>query len=81
MEVQDNEKVKTSLLINIVKGFLQEDSYSPVGSCLTEVPTTILEETYGYRMGKPLERNVKRTHNFFIDELKVCIRKTISDWN
>ena len=30
-----------------------------------------LEETDGYRMGQPRESDVKRTHSFFIDYLKV----------
>ena len=35
--------------INIKRGFLQVDSYSPVGFCLTEVPIAmILDETDGY---------------------------------
>lgn len=36
--------------INIKRGFLQVDSYSPVGFCLTEVPiiAMLLDETDGY---------------------------------
>ena len=35
LEVTQNGKVKTSRLLNILKGFLQGDSYAPVGFCLT----------------------------------------------
>ena len=44
LEVNENGKVSTSSKINIVKGFLQGDSYSPVGFCLTEVPVAMLIE-------------------------------------
>ena len=72
LEVTDKGKVKTSRWIKIRKGFLQGDSYSPVGFCLTEVPIAMmLEETDGYKMGQPGERDLTRTHSFFIDDLKV----------
>ena len=71
LEVTQNGKVKTSRLLNIMKGFLQGDSYSPVGFCLTEVPVSmLLEETDGYKMGQKDEERVKRTHSLFIDDLK-----------
>ena len=36
-----------------MKGFLQVDSYSPVGFCLTQVPVAMMiEETDGYTMGQ-----------------------------
>ena len=51
---------------------LEEDSYSPVGFCSTEVPVAmLLEQTDGYKVRKPGERNHKRTHCLFIDDLKV----------
>ena len=54
LEVTENRKVTISRMINIVRGFLQGDSYSPVGFCLTEVPVAMLmEETDGYMMGQP----------------------------
>ena len=72
LEVTDKGKVKTSRWIKIRKGFLQGDSYSPLGFCLTEVPIAMmLEETDGYKMGQPRERDLTRTHSFFIDDLKV----------
>ena len=71
LEVTQNGKVKTSRLLNILKGFLQGDSYAPVGFCLTEVPVPmLLEETDGYKMGQKDEERVKRTHSLFIDDLK-----------
>ena len=48
LEVNENGKVSTSRTINIVKGFSQGDSYSPVAFCLAEVPVAMLiEETDG----------------------------------
>ena len=62
----------TSRWITIRRGFLQGDSFSPVGFCLTEVPIAmLLEESDGYAMGPPGEQKLKRTHSFFIDDLKV----------
>ena len=53
-------------------GFLQGDSYSIVGFCLSEVPVyKLLQETKGYRMDQPGNREVKKTHSLFIDDLKV----------
>ena len=70
-EVTQNGKVETSRLLNILKGFLQGDSYTPVGFCLTEVPVSmLLEETDGYKMGQKDDERVKRTHSLFIDDLK-----------
>ena len=72
LEVTGKGKVKTSRWIKIRKGFLQGNSYSPVGFCLTEVPIAMmLEETDVYKMGQPGERDLTRTHSFFIDDLKV----------
>ena len=47
LEVTDNGKVLTSRKINIRKGFMQGDSYSPVGFSLTEVPiiSMLINET------------------------------------
>ena len=72
LEVWDDNKKWVSRWINISCGFLQGDSYSPVGFCLTEIPVCILlSQTRGYRMGPPGEREVNRTHSLFIDDLKV----------
>ena len=72
LELNTRKKTITSRWIEIKKGFLQGDSFSPVGFCLTEVPVMmLLEETDGYRMGAPGERTIIRTHSLFIDDLKV----------
>ena len=72
LEVTENGKTTKSRVICIVRGFLQGDSYSPVGFCLTEVPVAMLmEDTDGYMMGQEGERGVKRTHSLFVDDLKV----------
>ena len=62
LEIWNNGEKKISRWINILCGFLQGDSYSPVGFCLTEIPVcNILQETKGYRMGAPRARNVKQS--------------------
>ena len=70
LEVTEDGNVLTSRKINIRKGFLQGDSYSPVGLCLTEVPISMLiEETDRYRMGQTKKKSKK--HSLFIDDLKI----------
>ena len=66
-------KMGTTRKINIRRGFLQGDSFSPVGFCLTEVPIgMMLEEAAGYKKGGGGgERDCKRTLILFIDDLKV----------
>ena len=72
LEVTENGKTVASRIINFKKGFLQGDSYSPVGFYLTEVPVAMLiEETDGYNMGESGGERVKRTHSLFIDDLKI----------
>ena len=72
LEVTENGKTTKRGVICIVRGFLQGDSYSPVGFCLIEVPVVMLmEDTNGYMMGQEGERGVKRTHSLFVDDLKV----------
>ena len=52
-------------------GFLQGDSYSPVGFCISEIPVCkLLQQSKGYRMGAPGNRSINRTHSLFIDDLK-----------
>ena len=66
LEVTAGKEKNTSRWINIRRGFLQEDSFSPVGFCPTEVPIAmLLEESSGYAMGPPGKQS------FFIDDLKV----------
>ena len=65
-------KKKTSRWSNIRRGFLQGDSFSTVGFGLTEVPVSMLiEQSDGYMMGPPGNKNLKRTHSLFVDHLKV----------
>ena len=67
----DGEKM-TSRWIQILCGFLQGDSYSPVRFCISKIPVcTLLQHSRGYRMGGPGNRIVKRTHSLFVDNLKV----------
>ena len=73
-KVGDLERWKKSISrwIKIMCGFLQDDSYSPVGFCISEITVCkILQESKGYRMGQPEKRDVKRTHSLFVDDLKV----------
>ena len=68
---KDGEKC-VSRWIDIKCGFLQGDSYSSVGFCITEIPIAkLLEQSKGYRMGEPGKRAVNRTHCLFVDDLKV----------
>ena len=72
LEIWNKGEKKVSRWIDIMCGFLQGGSYSPVGFCLPEVPVCkLLQETKGYRMGQPGKREVKRTYSLFIDDLKV----------
>lgn len=49
---------------NIVRGFLQGNSYSSIGFHLAEGPTAmLLEGTGGYKMGLPTKFEIKRTQN------------------
>ena len=57
--------------IDISCGFLQGDSYSPVGFCISEIPVCkLLQQSKGYRIGEPGNRIVNRTHSLFVDDLK-----------
>ena len=72
LEVRGNGEKDQSRWINIRRGFLQGDSYSPVGFCCTEIPIMMMiEEMNGYKMGRPGERDTKCTHSLFIDDLKM----------
>ena len=54
-------------------GFLQGDSYSPVGFCIPGISVCkLLQEYKAYRMGQPRKRDVKRIYSLFVDDLKVC---------
>ena len=72
LEIWNGSEKVTSRWIRILCGFLQGDSYSPVGFCISEIPVCILlQHSRGYRMGEPGNRVVKRTHSLFVDDLKV----------
>ena len=45
-------------------GFLQGDSYSPVGFCISEIPVCKLLQQ------SKVNRNISRTHSLFINDLK-----------
>ena len=66
LEVTEDGNVLTSRKINIRKGFLQGDSYSPVGLCLTEVPISLLiEKTDMYTMGQTKKKVKKNTQPIY----------------
>ena len=70
----DLERWKKSISrwIGTMCGFLQEDSYSPVVFCISEIPVGKLpEESKGYGMGQSGKRDIKHTHSLFVDDLKV----------
>ena len=68
---RDGEKM-TSRWIQILCGFVQGDSYSSVGFCISEIPVCILlQHSRGYRIGEPGNRIVKRTHSLFVGDLKL----------
>ena len=72
LEIWSKGEKITSRWINISCGFLQGDSYSPVGFCISEIPVCrLLQQSRGYRMGPPGGRDVSRTHSLFVDDLKV----------
>ena len=62
---RDDEKM-TSRWIQILHGFLQCESYSPVGLCISEILVCILlQHSRGYRIGEAGNHIVKRTHSLF----------------
>ena len=72
LEIKMGSQMVVSRWINIFRGFLQGDSFSPVGYCLTVVPIGMLiSVSDGYVLGKPGDRSLKRTHSLLIDDLKV----------
>ena len=72
LEILNGSEKMTGRWIKILYGFLQGDSYSPVGFCITEILVCILlQHSTGYRMGEPGNHVIKRTHSLFVDDLKV----------
>ena len=84
LEIWNEGLKKVSRWNDVMCDFLQGDSYSPVGFCLSEVPVCkLLQETKSYRMGQPGKKEVKWTPSLFIDDLKVYqeIHKILKDFN
>ena len=84
LEIWKNRRKSISRWIDFMCGFLQGDSYSPVGFCISEIPVCkLLQDPKGYRMGQSRNRGVKRTHSLFVDDLKVYqeSHKTLKDVN
>ena len=72
LNVMLNGESKKSRWIRFNRGFLQGDSFSPVGFCICEIPVLMLiDNLQGYRMGPPGARIVNKTHSLFLDDLKV----------
>ena len=72
LEIWSKGEKMISRGISIACVFLQGDSYSPVGFCISEIPICrLLQQSRGYRMGPPESRDVSRTHSLFVDDLKV----------
>ena len=71
LEVWNDGEKMMSRWIDISCGFLQGDSYSPVGFCISEIPVCkLLQQSKGYRIREPGNRIVNRTHSLFVDDLK-----------
>ena len=71
LEIWEDGKKGISRGTDIMFGFLQSDSYSPVGFHISEIPVCkLLQETKGYRIGQPGKRDAKRTHSLFVDNSK-----------
>ena len=71
LEIWSRGEKSTSRWIDISCGFLQGDSCSPVGFCISEIPVCLLlQQSKGYRMGPPGCRDISRTHSLFVDDLK-----------
>ena len=80
---KDGEK-SISRWIDIMCHFLQGNSYSPVGFCISEIPICqLFQESKGYRMRQPGKKDLKSTHSFFLHDLKVYqeSHKTLKDVN
>ena len=67
LEIWSKGEEMASRRINIAYGFLQEDSYSPVGFCISEIPVCrLLQQSRGYRMGPVESRDVSRTQAYLL---------------
>ena len=80
LEVRNGNKLLRSWWIDIKKGLLQGDTYSPVGFCCTKMPVMmLLEESDGYKMRPPGKREMRLTNSVFIDNLKTYQHMAV-DW-
>ena len=83
LEIWKDRKKIISSRIDITRGFLQGDSYSPVGFfCIYEIPVCkLLQESKGYRMRQSGKRDVKHTYSLFLNHLKTYqeSHKTLKD--
>ena len=71
LEIWSRGEKLTSRWIDISCGFLQGDSYSPVGFCISEILVCLLlQQSKGYRIGQPGCRDISQTHSLFVDDLK-----------
>ena len=70
LEVRNGNNLIRSQWIDIKKGFLLGETYSPVGFCCTKIPVMLLEKSDGYKMGPADKRVTKCTNSLFIDDFK-----------
>ena len=71
LEVRNGNKLLRSRWVDIKKGFLQGNTYTPVGFCCTEIPVMMfVEESDGWKICPPGKRETKRTRSLFINDLK-----------
>ena len=71
LEISMKGNTTRSRWIQFKRGFLQGDSFSPIGFCVSEIPVAmLLQSSSGYRMGHPGERGLTKTHSLFVDDLK-----------
>ena len=72
LEVRSGTEKVVSRWISFKRGFLQGDSFSPIGFCISEIPVAmLLKASSGYRMGPPGRRRIRKAHSLFVDDLKV----------
>ena len=71
LEVWNDGEKMMNRWIDISCGFLQGDSYSPVGFCISEIPVCkLLQQSKGYRIVEQGNRIVNRALSLFVDDLK-----------
>ena len=73
MTLQTDNGTITTDYIEYLRGIFQGDSLSLLLFVLSVNPLSFLlnHTTRGYKIGKPGERNLELTHNFFVDDLKL----------